>query len=110
MTPLRAYYLPGLETARPLKMQIFALVRRARSRERKVDNTRPVPCRDTMPPSITGPDCDRIFWDKGTQGHFFDERKSTLREEDATAEEAMHSDWGRTNTSPAGDTYHASET
>lgn len=111
MTPLRAYYLPDLETAQPLNTQIFSVVRRARSRDRKVDNTRSYPCRDAMLPSITGPDsaCDRIFWDKGTQRYFFDERKSTLREEDATAEKAMQTDWSRTEMSPAGGTYHVSE-
>ena len=54
--------------------------------------------------------CDRIFWDKGTQRHFSDERKSTILEEDATAEKAMQTDWGWTDTSPAGGTYHVSET
>jgi hypothetical protein len=43
---------------------------------------------------------DRIFWDKGTQRHFFDEEKSTLPEEDATAEEAIQNDWAWTDTSP----------
>lgn len=96
MTPLRAYYLPGLETlSHDFEISRSSVVRYACSRDRKIDNTRFVPCMDTMPPSIMGPGSAIGFSGTKEPGCTSSTKEITLREEDATAENAF-TDWGWT--------------
>jgi hypothetical protein len=79
----------------------------------KIDAARLVPCMETMPPSIAGPDSAIKFLGQRNLDAHLRQKEVTFREEGATAEKAIQTDRVECysiDTSPTGGTYHLAET